>query len=56
MSPDENFYRILDKSYVSKVTIGNEESLHVKGKGLVAVETITGTKLISNVLLVPEIS
>lgn len=35
--------------------IGNGEFVEVKGKGVVAVETPTGTKYISDVLFVPEI-
>lgn len=48
-------HKKLDQSFVYKVTIGNEECVDLKGKGVVAVETPAGTKYISNVLLVSEI-
>ncbi|XP_017636057.1 uncharacterized protein LOC108478146 [Gossypium arboreum] len=42
-------------SLKSKVKIGNGEYLEVKGRGIVAIESCVGTKLISDVLFVPEI-
>ena len=56
MTHNSDFFRTLDRSFVSKVKIGNGEFIEVQGKGDVAVETPTGTKLISNVLYVPEIN
>jgi len=51
-----NFFKELDQSHFSKVIIGNGESVDVKGIGVVVVETSLGTKYISNVLFVPNLS
>ncbi|CAJ2664799.1 unnamed protein product [Trifolium pratense] len=56
MAHDEELFKKLDKTIVSKVTIGNGQSVDVKGKGVVAVETLSGTKYISDVLFVPELN
>ncbi|RDY11168.1 hypothetical protein CR513_04206, partial [Mucuna pruriens] len=50
-----SIFKELNQSYFSKVTIGNGESVEVKGKGVVVVETPLGTKYIFDVLYVPEI-
>lgn len=55
MTGDEELFRELDRSQVSKVRIGNGAHIDVKGKGTVAIESCRGTKLISEVLFVPEI-
>ncbi|GAA0144243.1 hypothetical protein LIER_04740 [Lithospermum erythrorhizon] len=55
MTGDKELFRELDKSLASKVRIGNGEHIHVKGNGVVAIESCTGTKLICNVLYVPDI-
>lgn len=56
MTHDVSLFKELDKSYFSKVKIGIEELVDVKGKGMIEVETSSGTKFISNVLFVPDIS
>ncbi|KAK2437238.1 protein MAIN-LIKE [Trifolium repens] len=56
MAHDEELFKELDKTIASKVTIGNGENVDVKGKGVVAVETDSGTKYISDVLFVPELN
>ena len=56
MAHDEELFKELDKTIASKVTIGNGESVDVKVKGVVAVETLSGTKYISNVLFVPGLN
>ena len=56
MTPRLSDFKELDHSHKSKVKIENGDLLDVKGKGVVAVETPTGTKYISDVLFVPEIS
>ena len=53
MTNDENLFKQLDKSSVSKVRIGNSEYILIKGKWTVAIEGNSGIKLISNVLFVP---
>jgi len=50
----ENF-KTLDRTYSSKVKLGDGRLVDVKGKGVVSVQTSLGTKLISDVLFVPEI-
>jgi hypothetical protein len=56
MTHNVGIFKELDKSFYSKVTIGNGEHVDVKGKGIVAVETLSGIKYISDVLFVPEIN
>ncbi|KAK4384439.1 hypothetical protein Sango_3061400 [Sesamum angolense] len=45
-----------DTSIVPKVKIGNGEYIVVKGKGTMAIESISGAKFIKDVLFVPNIS
>ncbi|RVW51465.1 Retrovirus-related Pol polyprotein from transposon RE2 [Vitis vinifera] len=45
----------LDKTTVSKVRIGNGEYISTRGKGTVAIESLSGLKLIPDVLFVPNI-
>ncbi|XP_058784841.1 uncharacterized protein LOC131659704 [Vicia villosa] len=56
MTHNVGIFKELDKSFYTKVTIGNGEHVDVKGKGVVAVETPSGVKYISDVLFVPEIN
>jgi len=51
-----SFFKELDESFFSKVVIGNGQHVEVKDKGVVAVETLSGIKYISDVLFVPEIN
>lgn len=46
MTFDRNLFKELDTLVVSKVKIGNGEYIKVKGKGTVAIESFSGTKLI----------
>ena len=55
MAKDENLFKQLDKSSVSKVIIGNNEYIPVKGKWTVAIEGNSSIKLISDVPFIPEI-
>ncbi|XP_038902496.1 uncharacterized protein LOC120089156 [Benincasa hispida] len=55
MTSDKELFKDLDKSFKSRVKIGNDEYLEVKGKGTVSIESCAGTKLITEVLFVPEI-
>jgi len=55
MTHDQELFRELDISQVSKVRIENGDLITVEGKGTVAIESCTGTKLIYDVLYVPEI-
>ncbi|KAJ8898809.1 hypothetical protein K2173_007234 [Erythroxylum novogranatense] len=56
MTFDRDLFKELDTSIISKVKIGNGECIAVKGKGIFAVETSKGTKLIREVLFVPNIN
>ena len=56
MTHNEKMFKYLDRTFVSKVKIGNGDFVAVHGKGEVAVDTPSGIKLISDVLYVPEIS
>lgn len=55
MTNDEELFRELDKSAISKVRIGKGEHIAVKGRGIVAIESLSGTKLITDVLYVSNI-
>ena len=55
MTYDQDLFREIDRTAISKVRIGNGEYIPVKGKGTVAIESLTGLKLISDVLFVPDI-
>nr|KYP37185.1 hypothetical protein KK1_041649 [Cajanus cajan] len=56
MTHDATNFKELNQTQISKVTIDNGESVDVKGKGVVVVETPSSIKYISNVLFVPEIN
>ena len=55
MTWDKELFRDLNKSKSSKIGIGDGKLLSVDGIGTVAIESCTGTKLIADVLFVPEI-
>jgi len=55
MTHDQDLFRELDKSQVSKVRIGNGDLITIEGKGTIAIESCAGSKLIYDVLYVPEI-
>ncbi|KAL4318060.1 hypothetical protein GQ457_18G019390 [Hibiscus cannabinus] len=55
MTHDKELFRELKPTHITKVRIGNGEYISVKGKGTVAVTSCSGTKLIHDVLFVPEI-
>ena len=52
---DQGLFKELDKTTISKVRIGNGEFISARGKGTVAFESLSGLKLIPNVLFVPNI-
>lgn len=56
MTFDRDLFKELDTSVISKVKIANGEYIAVKGKGTVAIECFSGTKLIKDVLFVPDIN
>jgi len=45
MTTDLSLFKDLDKSYMSKVRIGNGEYVKVEGKRAIEVETMSGIKL-----------
>lgn len=56
MTPDISICTTLDRSYSSRVRIGNGDLVKVEGKGIAAVETNTSTKYIHDVLYVPRLA
>ncbi|XP_017618165.1 uncharacterized protein LOC108462769 [Gossypium arboreum] len=54
-SPDATIFKTLDRSWKTKVKIGNGQFIKAEGKGDVLICTSTGDKVITNVLLVSEI-
>ena len=55
MTYDQDLFKDLDTTYISKVRIRNRAYISVKGKGTVAIKGYPGLILISDVLLVPKI-
>ncbi|KAK5845217.1 hypothetical protein PVK06_001377 [Gossypium arboreum] len=55
MTPDAGIFKSIDRSFKTKVKVGNGHFIEAEGKGDVLIKTPTGTKLISNILLVPEV-
>ena len=56
MTYDQELFRELDTTVISKFRIGNGAYLEVKGKGTVVIGGLIGLKLISKVLYVLEIN
>ena len=56
MTADLSLFKGLDKSYMFKVRIGNEEYVKVEGKWAIEVETMSSTKTVKIVLYVPKIN
>jgi len=52
MTVDLSLFKDLDKSYMSKVRIGNGEYVKVTGKRVIEVETMSGIKTLKNMLYV----
>ncbi|KAL6318567.1 hypothetical protein AAG906_000645 [Vitis piasezkii] len=55
MTNDQDLFRELDRTTISKVRIGNGEYIPMKGKETIAIESQIGLKLIYDVLFVPDI-
>ena len=55
MTHDQGFFKELDRSKASRVRIGNGVFITAEGRGIVDIESCQGTKLIYNILYVPEI-
>lgn len=55
MTSNESIFKEIDRSCTSRVRIRNNQFIQAKGKGDVLINTPSGTKAISDVLLVPEI-
>ncbi|KAG8485239.1 hypothetical protein CXB51_021138 [Gossypium anomalum] len=55
MSPDVTIFKTLDRSYKTRVKIGDGHCIQAEGIGDVIICTPSGNKLIPNVLFVPEI-
>ena len=55
MTYDQELFKELDKTTISKVRIGNGEYISIRGKRIVVIESLSSLKLIPNVLFVPDI-
>ncbi|XP_016750326.1 uncharacterized protein [Gossypium hirsutum] len=55
MTLDAAIFKSIDRSFNKRVKVGNGHYIKVEDKGDVLIDTPSGTKLVSNVLLVPEI-
>ena len=55
MTHDKELFKELKNTDSMKVRIGNGEYIAVKGKGIIAIASCSGTKLITDVLYVPNI-
>jgi len=55
MTRDKGMFVKLDKTHFSKVRIGNEDYIKVKGIGDIPIDFVSGKRIISYVLYVPEI-
>ena len=56
MTSNRELFKVLNKFESTKVKIGNGDYMAVKGEGTIAIDTSAGTKMISNVLYVPDVS
>ncbi|KAA3482946.1 pleiotropic drug resistance protein 3-like [Gossypium australe] len=52
---NESMFKRIDKSFSLRIRFGNDQIIKAKGKRDVQVSTPTGTKVITNVLFVPDI-
>ena len=55
MTNNQDLFRELDRTTISKVRIGNGEYIPMKGKWTIAIESQIGLKLIYDVLFVPDV-
>ncbi|KAG8493279.1 hypothetical protein CXB51_010854 [Gossypium anomalum] len=55
MASDERLFKNLNRSFTSKVRVGNGNLIEAKGKGDVVISTHLGNKAIFDVLYVPDI-
>ncbi|XP_017624695.1 uncharacterized protein LOC108468317 [Gossypium arboreum] len=55
MTPNAAIFKSIDKSFKTRVKVGNGHYIKAEGKGDVLIDTPTVTKLVSNVVLVLEI-
>ena len=56
MTYDRTLFKELKPTEVTKVRIGNGDYISTKGKGTISITTSSGTKMISDVLYVPDIN
>ncbi|KAG8480419.1 hypothetical protein CXB51_025096 [Gossypium anomalum] len=55
MAADVSLFKELDRSFSSRIRIGNGSLIEARGKGDVLISSSSGNKLISDVLYVPDI-
>lgn len=51
MTSNQELFKHLDRSFISKVKIGNGNYLDARGRGRIAIENLTSLNLIVDVLL-----
>ncbi|KAL4035165.1 hypothetical protein IC575_003845 [Cucumis melo] len=56
MTHDNELFKELKPTNITKVRIGNEDYISVKGKGTIVIASCKGTKHIQDVLFVPDIN
>jgi hypothetical protein len=55
MTNNKELFKKLDRTAISKVKIGNDDYIAVKGKRIVVINSLSGLKYISDVLYVSDI-
>ncbi|XP_017629257.1 uncharacterized protein LOC108472265 [Gossypium arboreum] len=55
MATDEKLFKDFDRTFASKIRIGNRSMIEAKGRGNVLINPCSGNKVISDVLFVPDI-
>ncbi|XP_012453617.1 uncharacterized protein LOC105775675 [Gossypium raimondii] len=55
MTSNAKIFKSIDRSFKTRVNVGNGHFIKAEGKGDVLINTLTGNKVVSNVLYVPEI-
>ena len=55
MTNNQDLFKELDRTTISKVKIRNGDYIDVKGKGIIVLNSLSGLKYILDVLYVPDI-
>jgi len=54
MTFDKSLFKTMQPTRITKVRIRNDDYIEAKGKGTISISTNSGTKIISDVLYVPN--